>query len=406
MRHNFSLHTITDAIHLLFMMFLFFPLAPSTVQAVGETSSENANLRASNLKTLFLTPNGSVQIKKEVLSAIIEPHQKVRSKWNHLTHKKEIERFFAAGKDSIFAWFREVQNILFLSESTKEEKSQIADLVRSALDEDERTFVFASANENNENYAKLLIDNMDTLMTARYDKACREQDYLTAHQIAQKLDNFFLLIRQWFLRRLNRRAGFEPSRNPGTDWSSLHYAMEELHEFFVDTMPLDNVSSMRDSFNKLIKLIPGIRFKERVLKRLGSVTIGSQLLDELWGPLVIDFKRAEDDGDIVRQGLINESVAILLRLVQEWKRLSFFSKAALLPGDGTQDDCSICMGLSDSIDKPVLGLVQPCQHSFCEVCINSWLREGTATCPMCRGPVEFTHDDTHVKNWLLTLLDN
>ena len=57
--------------------------------------------------------------------------------------------------------------------------------------------------------------------------------------------------------------------------------------------------------------------------------------------------------------------------------------------DEDEDECVICLGAIDHSGMTSL----PCNHTFCTVCINSWL-ENSPTCPTCRHPIR--HQSTHV----------
>ena len=54
-----------------------------------------------------------------------------------------------------------------------------------------------------------------------------------------------------------------------------------------------------------------------------------------------------------------------------------------------EDECVICLGAIDHSAMTSL----PCNHTFCTVCINSWL-ENSPTCPTCRHPIR--HQSVHV----------
>ena len=44
-------------------------------------------------------------------------------------------------------------------------------------------------------------------------------------------------------------------------------------------------------------------------------------------------------------------------------------------------ECPTCLNL---LYQPITLL---CGHSFCGVCLKSWLRSGSRICPMCRAPI-------------------
>lgn len=52
-------------------------------------------------------------------------------------------------------------------------------------------------------------------------------------------------------------------------------------------------------------------------------------------------------------------------------------------------ECPTCLNL---LYQPITLL---CGHSFCGVCLKSWLRSGSCICPMCRTPVEAYMGELH-----------
>jgi len=52
-------------------------------------------------------------------------------------------------------------------------------------------------------------------------------------------------------------------------------------------------------------------------------------------------------------------------------------------------ECPACLNL---LYQPITLL---CGHSFCGVCLKSWLRSGSRICPMCRAPVEAYMGELH-----------
>ena len=58
------------------------------------------------------------------------------------------------------------------------------------------------------------------------------------------------------------------------------------------------------------------------------------------------------------------------------------------------DDCSICL---DTLTVGDEILLLPCNHVFHKNCMNEWLKEGRAVCPVCRQGIM---DDDEL-NWIL-----
>jgi hypothetical protein len=63
------------------------------------------------------------------------------------------------------------------------------------------------------------------------------------------------------------------------------------------------------------------------------------------------------------------------------QRMELMTKLLDLLADGGQEDCPICMeDLSHAA-------ITPCGHIFCQGCIENWMMNETAVCPLCRGVI-------------------
>lgn len=58
------------------------------------------------------------------------------------------------------------------------------------------------------------------------------------------------------------------------------------------------------------------------------------------------------------------------------------------------EECTICL---DTLKKGEAIKTLPCKHMFHQSCIDEWLKQGKAVCPMCRRGI---FDDDEV-NWYL-----
>lgn len=61
--------------------------------------------------------------------------------------------------------------------------------------------------------------------------------------------------------------------------------------------------------------------------------------------------------------------------------------------------CLIC---NEPFQHPV---TTPCDHSYCQICIERWLDEGYSTCPTCRHPVSINNLKFVTTRLVLNVLD-
>ena len=65
----------------------------------------------------------------------------------------------------------------------------------------------------------------------------------------------------------------------------------------------------------------------------------------------------------------------------EWKNCLLTEERPKPPE--LNDPCSICF---ESATNPVS---TPCKHLFCLSCIDTWIKTGKETCPLCRSRLEW-----------------
>jgi SWI/SNF-related matrix-associated actin-dependent regulator of chromatin subfamily A3 len=63
------------------------------------------------------------------------------------------------------------------------------------------------------------------------------------------------------------------------------------------------------------------------------------------------------------------------------ERQELISKLLDLLADGGHEECPICM---EDISQPV---ITSCGHLYCRGCIENWMINETAVCPLCRGVI-------------------
>ncbi|KAF0748609.1 Uncharacterized protein FWK35_00019743 [Aphis craccivora] len=47
---------------------------------------------------------------------------------------------------------------------------------------------------------------------------------------------------------------------------------------------------------------------------------------------------------------------------------------------------------------------EPCQHMFCRRCIERWMEEGNARCPLCRTPIICLQKYCYLTRYLFVII--